>query len=96
MPGAPSSDVLTPRQLAFIAERRPIDKRGHRGSLHAKFAVADQSKLFVSSANLTDHALTLNIEMGVLVDCGPLPQRAQELVNVLIRENELKRITALS
>src|SRR5262249_55952210 len=64
--------------------RRSSDDRGNRGSLHAKFAVADHTKLFVSSANLTEHALQLNMEMGILVAGGDLPRMAQELVDELI------------
>jgi phosphatidylserine/phosphatidylglycerophosphate/cardiolipin synthase-like enzyme len=71
---------------------RPVDSRGNHGALHAKFAVADQSKLFISSANLTAHALTLNIEMGVLIEGGGLPGIAQALVSGLITRNELKRV----
>jgi len=71
--------------------RRSADDRGNRGSLHAKFAVADHTTLFVSSANLTEHALTLNLEMGVLIKGGELPRMAQELVAGLIRAGELER-----
>jgi phosphatidylserine/phosphatidylglycerophosphate/cardiolipin synthase-like enzyme len=35
--------------------------------LHAKAAVADGELLFVGSANLTEFAFDLNIELGVLV-----------------------------
>lgn len=72
--------------------RRAIDDRGNRGSLHAKFAVADDTKLFVSSANLTGHALSLTMEMGVLIEGGDLPRQAQERVAALIRVGELLEI----
>jgi phosphatidylserine/phosphatidylglycerophosphate/cardiolipin synthase-like enzyme len=54
-------------------EKRPRAASGKHGSLHAKCAVADETTLFISSANLTDYALTLNMEMGLLVRGGPLP-----------------------
>lgn len=54
-------------------EKRPRDAYGKHGSLHAKCAVADEATLLISSANLTDYALTLNMEMGLLVRGGPLP-----------------------
>ena len=57
-------------------ERRPKDPAGRHGSLHAKCAVADEEALFVSSANLTEYALNLNMEMGLLVRGGDLPGRA--------------------
>ena len=55
-------------------EMRPTDEAGHHGSLHAKCAVADDEYLFVSSANLTGYALTLNMELGLLVRGGPAPR----------------------
>ena len=54
-------------------DKRPIDGNGHHGSLHAKCAVADDAVLFVSSANLTAYALTLNMELGLLVQGGFAP-----------------------
>jgi phosphatidylserine/phosphatidylglycerophosphate/cardiolipin synthase-like enzyme len=53
--------------------RRPPGPDGRSGSLHVKCAVADQEVLFASSANLTGYALTLNMELGVLIRGGPLP-----------------------
>jgi phosphatidylserine/phosphatidylglycerophosphate/cardiolipin synthase-like enzyme len=55
------------RIFVWPADKRPADSHGHVGLLHAKCAVADRRMLFVSSANLTDHAMNLNIELGVLV-----------------------------
>lgn len=55
------------------SDQRPADGSGHTGVLHAKCAVADDRLLFVSSANLTDHALTLNIELGTLIYGGSEP-----------------------
>lgn len=59
----------------------PLDKRpratdGRHGSLHAKVAVADSRVMLVSSANLTEYALRLNMEMGVIVHGGELPAQA--------------------
>lgn len=73
-------------------ERRPVDDRGRRGSLHAKFAVADDSVLFISSANLTEHALALNIEMGILIKGGNLPGLARDRIAALIRDGELVKL----
>jgi len=41
--------------------------------LHAKLAVADGESLFISSANLTNAAMQLNMELGVLICGGELP-----------------------
>lgn len=48
-------------------ERRLKDHNGKHGSLHAKCAVADENMSFISSANLTNYALNLNMEMGILI-----------------------------
>jgi len=40
---------------------------GKIGSLHAKLALADGVLAYISSANLTDYAMTVNMEMGLLL-----------------------------
>jgi phosphatidylserine/phosphatidylglycerophosphate/cardiolipin synthase-like enzyme len=54
--------------LIWSKAKRPISPEGKIGSLHAKLAIADAQRIFLSSANLTNYAMTLNIEMGVLID----------------------------
>lgn len=62
-------DDVAARSEIYVwpAEHRSRDANGHHGSLHAKCAVADDRWLLVSSANLTDHAFHLKIELGGLV-----------------------------
>lgn len=72
----------------------PLDKRakdaaGRHGSLHAKFAAADESALLVSSANLTEYALNLNMELGLLVRGGDLPGRVVQHLSRLVEEKVL-------
>lgn len=55
------------------AERRGAHANGKLGALHAKCAVADRQLLFISSANLTGYALTINMELGVMIRGGSLP-----------------------
>jgi phosphatidylserine/phosphatidylglycerophosphate/cardiolipin synthase-like enzyme len=69
--------------------RRPTDAAGNRGSLHAKCAIADGRTLFLSSANLTEYAFSLNMELGILVHGGHAPRRAQEHFETLIRSGTL-------
>jgi cardiolipin synthase len=45
------------------------------GKVHAKVAVCDGSLCFISSANLTGHAMEKNMEAGVLIRDGALPSR---------------------
>lgn len=72
-------------------EHRIRDERGRFGSLHAKFAVADRSRLLVSSANLTEFAFNLNIELGVMVTGGHGPTEAARHLEELIRMGVLSR-----
>jgi len=69
-------------------ERRTIDEQGRYGSLHAKCAVCDQSRLFISSANLTEYAMSLNIEMGLLIYSQVLSQKVIEQTNSLIAHGD--------
>jgi cardiolipin synthase A/B len=53
-----------------------VDKaEGFRGGkVHAKVAVADETFCFISSANLTGHAMEKNMEAGVLIRGGATPR----------------------
>lgn len=68
----------------WLKENRPIDAQKRYGSLHAKCAVCDEQHLFISSANLTAYAMSLNIEMGVLIHNQNLAQQTIEQINTLI------------
>lgn len=54
------------------------------GRVHAKVAVADASRAFLTSANLTGHALEKNMEAGVLVQGGSVPRSLSEHLVALI------------
>ena len=73
------------------SDKRPTDGAGHNGVLHAKCAVADEHLLFISSANLTDHALNLNIELGALISGGAEPTIVVTQFDRLIAEGVLRR-----
>lgn len=70
-------------------ERRTRDSRNRVGSLHAKCAIADSDLLLISSANLTESALSLNMELGVLIRGGTLPGRVRSLWDRIIQSGEL-------
>jgi phosphatidylserine/phosphatidylglycerophosphate/cardiolipin synthase-like enzyme len=72
--------------------KRIISASGQIGTLHAKCAVADSTHLFISSANLTDYAMSRNIELGVLIEGGQLPAqvRAQFEGLILIQKKILQ------
>jgi phosphatidylserine/phosphatidylglycerophosphate/cardiolipin synthase-like enzyme len=77
------------RIFVWPLERRPTSQ-GRHGSLHVKCAVADRGRVVVSSANLTAHALTLNMEMGVLIGGGELPERVARHFDRLIEAGILR------
>ncbi len=71
-------------------EQRQTDSAGRHGSLHAKCALADDEALLISSANLTEYALNLNMELGVLVRGGELPKQVGEHLRRLVGEGVLR------
>ncbi|HEX5081875.1 MAG TPA: DISARM system phospholipase D-like protein DrmC [Blastocatellia bacterium] len=58
-------------------EKREKDANGKPGILHVKCAVADGRRLFLSSANLTEYAFTLNMELGLLITGGAIPKQVE-------------------
>lgn len=73
-------------------ENRPRDENGKLGILHVKCAVADTNRLFLSSANLTEYAFTINMELGLLVTGGKLPGRVERHFEQLLANGTLLRI----
>ncbi len=53
------------------------------GKVHAKVAVADETLCFISSANLTGHAMEKNMEAGVLIRGGTIPCSLQRHLEAL-------------
>lgn len=71
----PTAEIFTWRERAepFV-----------QGRVHAKVAVVDGTRAFVTSANLTGHALEKNMEAGVLVNGGALPKTLGDHLQSLI------------
>jgi cardiolipin synthase A/B len=53
------------------------------GKVHAKVAVADENFCFISSANLTGHAMEKNMEAGVLLRGGATPRNLHRHLDAL-------------
>jgi len=70
-------------------ENRAKDDNGKIGILHVKCAVADGRWLFVSSANLTEYAFTINMELGLLVTGGKMPGQVERHLERLIEGGSL-------
>lgn len=80
------------RVWTWAAERRPATSSGALATLHAKCAVADSRKLLVSSANLTDFALSVNMELGLLLDRSDVPGRVAKHFGSLMADGVLVRV----
>ena len=54
------------------------------GSVHAKVAVGDRKVCFITSANLTGYAMERNMEAGVLINGGGIPEMLDAHLRALI------------
>ncbi len=70
-------------------EKRELSSTNKLGSLHVKCAVADGEWLFLSSANLTQQAFTVNMELGMLVRGGTMPTRVAKQFDQMICTGQL-------
>jgi phosphatidylserine/phosphatidylglycerophosphate/cardiolipin synthase-like enzyme len=73
-------------------ENRARDDNGKIGILHVKCAVADGYRMFLSSANFTEYAFTINMELGLLVTGGKLPGQVERQFDRLIQSRQLKEL----
>ena len=82
---------VVPEAVVYIwkPEGRTIYGKGHTGSVHAKCVVADGRVAFVTSANLTEAAMEGNMEMGILVRGGDLPQQLERHLRALVTTREI-------
>ncbi|MGC4048337.1 MAG: DISARM system phospholipase D-like protein DrmC [Paludibaculum sp.] len=78
--------------LQWTPERRTRDERGHAGVMHAKVAVADSQLAFITSANLTEAAFEINMELGVIIRGGKTPASIDRLINDLLESGDLRFI----
>lgn len=69
--------------------KRPTDRQGNYGSLHIKAIVSDQATVLISSANLTQYALALNMELGLVAHQPPLAIQITKTISALIEANIL-------
>ncbi|CAN7659439.1 DISARM system phospholipase D-like protein DrmC [Pararhizobium sp. LjRoot235] len=62
------------------------------GRVHAKVAVADSRTAFLTSANLTAHALEKNMEAGILVTGGHIPANLRANLHALIETKVIRPV----
>lgn len=80
--------VPTARLYAWRDKAAPFSG----GRVHAKVAVVDSKMCFITSANLTGHAMEKNMEVGVLVRGGHLPKQLVEHLYALVATRVIKEI----
>jgi len=84
------------RIFYWPTEQRQLHAGGKRGILHVKCLVADGRWLFVSSANLTEYAFTVNMELGVLISGGLLPRQVESHFDDLLSQGVLTPVRGAS
>jgi phosphatidylserine/phosphatidylglycerophosphate/cardiolipin synthase-like enzyme len=62
------------------------------GAVHAKCVVADGELAFITSANLTKAALDNNMELGILVRGGNLPEQLEKHLHALVATGVIAKI----
>ena len=77
-----------PQVFTWPDEKRPINN-GQHARLHAKCAVADGRRAYVSSANLAGYAMNHNLEVGYLVTGGPTPNALDRHLEALCASGHL-------
>jgi phosphatidylserine/phosphatidylglycerophosphate/cardiolipin synthase-like enzyme len=73
-------------------EKRAKDDNGKIGILHVKCAVSDGNSMFLSSANFTEYAFSINMELGILVKGGKLPGQVERHFDKLIETAVLTKL----
>jgi phosphatidylserine/phosphatidylglycerophosphate/cardiolipin synthase-like enzyme len=76
--------------LVWPLVNRERDENNRFGVLHVKSAVVDGAQMLLSSANLTGSAMTMNMELGLLIKGGELPGRVEAHITSLVRHGVLE------
>jgi phosphatidylserine/phosphatidylglycerophosphate/cardiolipin synthase-like enzyme len=78
--------------LYWPKEQRPPHAEGRRGTLHVKCVVADSQRISISSANLTEQAFRLNMELGILITGTRFSREVDEHFTELAGRGVLRRL----
>jgi len=79
--------------FVWADHRRQSSINGRQGVLHAKATVADGTTLLISSANITEHAMSLNIELGVLIRDSDYARKIELLFDNYVSIGVFKRLS---
>ena len=74
-------EALPKAKIYFWGEK---EEEFSGGKVHAKVAVSDETICFISSANLTGHAMEKNMEAGVLIRGGSIPKKLHKHLEALV------------
>jgi phosphatidylserine/phosphatidylglycerophosphate/cardiolipin synthase-like enzyme len=88
----PKKIVNNSKFLIWPYKNRKIENDEIVGTLHSKFIIQDDERVFISSANLTESALERNIELGVLITDKQIIHRLKNHIQELITSNVLTYI----
>lgn len=82
-------DTIRHRSKIYIwpLGNRVMSDDGSYGALHAKLACVDRRHLLISSANITGHAMELNMEFGVLINDLELGKKVSKHLGDLVDQN---------
>lgn len=78
---------------AWDPAERKHNIEAQSASVHAKCLVADRKLAFITSANLTSAALERNMELGLLIRGGTVPDRLQAHLEALAATRIITRVT---
>jgi phosphatidylserine/phosphatidylglycerophosphate/cardiolipin synthase-like enzyme len=73
------------------AATHDLHKSSLIGSVHAKCAVSDGELAFITSANLSGAAMERNMELGILVRGGHLPEQLHRHLESLVTTGIVER-----
>lgn len=82
--------TLVPAAKLYAWRERSAPFAG--GRVHAKVAVADADLCFITSANLTGHAMEQNMEAGVLLSGGHVPTLLLDHLQALVSTRTVFRV----
>jgi phosphatidylserine/phosphatidylglycerophosphate/cardiolipin synthase-like enzyme len=88
----PAATMRVSVPTAELFTWRERSERFVDGKVHAKVAVVDGARAFITSANLTGHALEKNMEAGVLINGGPVPKTLSDHLQALIDVGTIGRV----
>jgi cardiolipin synthase len=80
------------RVYIWSADAKERDTGGLGGAVHAKCAVADGRVAFITSANLSTAAMERNMELGVRIEGGHLPNQLDRHLQALVTTKMIVRV----